>query len=148
MSLGLLPQLVATATMVMSIGFGIPTFRQDQEARRGGSASLKSASFRIGEFVQGLRIGFGLLPAGAKAEIDPPPSDTSRRVALSRAHGNGWECSCCIREVELDFVSDAYTGPILLSWDKLARFANGCRLRAGRQSASERFPWLAGRLAA
>ena len=50
------------------------------------------------------------------------------------------------REVTLDLVDDFFSGPILLSWQKLKIYSEECRRTLKRETFNEWFQWLAERM--
>jgi hypothetical protein len=50
------------------------------------------------------------------------------------------------REVTLDLVDDFFSGPILLSWQKLKVYSEECRRTLNRETFNEWFHWLAERM--
>jgi hypothetical protein len=47
------------------------------------------------------------------------------------------------REVTLDLVDDFFSGPILVSWQKLKIYSEECRHTLKRETFNEWFQWLA-----
>ena len=50
------------------------------------------------------------------------------------------------REVTIDLVDDFFSGPILLSWQKLKAHSEECRRTLNRETFNEWFHWLAERM--
>jgi len=147
MNAALVLQLVATAIMVVGIGFGLQNIRQYQAARRRESAILMLNSFQTGEFVHGLLIIFGMPPGVTKAQIDALPVDELRAFYVVLGTWERLGVLVFRGEVGMDLVDDAYSGPILLSWERLAEFIREFRAEVGRDTGFEWFQWLAERLA-
>ena len=50
------------------------------------------------------------------------------------------------REIDLEQVDDAFSGPIVLSWQKLGQYVSELRANLQRETAMEWFQWLAERM--
>jgi hypothetical protein len=49
-------------------------------------------------------------------------------------------------EVTIDMVDNAFSGPILFSWQKLERYVNDLRAELERETLFEWFQWLSDRI--
>jgi hypothetical protein len=146
MNLPLLLQLIATAIMIVGIAFGIQNIRQYQASRKRESAIMMLNSFQTSEFVRGLLFIFDLPEEAGKAEIDQLPAD--QFLALYMVIGT-WERLGVLvyrREIDLELVDDAFSGPIVQSWQKLGRYIQEFRAHLHRETAMEWFQWLAERM--
>jgi len=147
MNAALILQLVATVIMVVGIGFGLQNIRHYQAARRRESAILMLNSFQTGEFVHGLLIVLGMPVGVTKAQVDGLPVDELRAFYVVLGTWERLGVLVFRGEVGMDLVDDAYSGPILLSWERLADFIGEFRAELGRDTGFEWFQWLAERLA-
>ncbi|MCI0520832.1 MAG: DUF4760 domain-containing protein [Chloroflexi bacterium] len=132
--------------MIIGIVFGIQNIRQYQAARKRESAILLLNSFQTSDFVRGLLYIFDLPENAGKEQIDGLPED--HFLAIYMVLG-AWERLGVLvyrREIELVLVEDAYSGTIVLSWQKLARYITEFRSHLQRDSAFEWFQWLAERI--
>ena len=146
MNLPLLLQLIATVIMIIGIAFGIQNIRQYQASRARESAITMLNSFQTGDFVRGLLYIFDLPDGAGKALLDSLPED--RFLAIYMVMGT-WERLGVLvyrREIEMGLVDDAYSGPIIQSWRKLAVYIEEFRLYLQRETAFEWFQWLAERM--
>ena len=50
------------------------------------------------------------------------------------------------REVDIELVDDAFSGPIVQSWQKLGQYISELRAHLQRDTAMEWFQWLAERM--
>ena len=104
-------------------------------------------SFQSPSFTSALRRVLSL-PDGANAEkirevLGPDGEDAVYLVSLT------WESLGILlfrRELTLDVIDDFFSGPILLSWQKLKVYSEEWRIAQKRETGSEWFHWLAERM--
>lgn len=146
MNLPLILQLIATAIMIIGIGFGIQNIRQYQASRKRESAIVMLNSFQTSDFVRGLLYIFDLPEKAGKDVLDSQPED--HFLAIYMVMGT-WERLGVLvyrREIELRMVDEAYSGPIIQSWQKLEVYIQEFRAHIQRETAFEWFQWLAERI--
>lgn len=146
MALTLIFQIISTSAVILGIIFGILNLRNFQAMRKREAAILMLNSFQTNEFIKGLLYVLDLKHNPAKEEIDNLPQD--QYLAFYMLLGT-WERLGILvyrREIEISMVEDAYSGPILLSWDKLENYVSEIRAAWNRESAFEWFQWLAERV--
>ena len=146
MSIPLILQFVATAIMIIGIIFGIQNIRQYQAARKRESAIMMLNSFQTGDFVRGLLTILNFPDNVSKTAIDSLSGDDF--LALFMVLG-AWERLGVLvfrREIDIDLVDDAFSGPIVQSWQKLGQYIQEFRLNVQRDTAFEWFQWLAERM--
>src|SRR3989440_5919033 len=139
----LINAFAVTAALIFA-GVQISYYRQ----RRRREAMLELVrSFQSPAFTSALRQVLSL-PDGANAEkirevLGPDGEDAVYLVALT------WESLGILvfrREVTLDLIDDFFSGPILLSWQKLKVYSEEWRTAQKRETFSEWFHWLAERM--
>lgn len=146
MSIPLILQFVATAIMIIGIVFGIQNIRQYQAARKRESAIMMLNSFQTGDFVRGLLHIFDLPDQASKEHIDGLPADQFIDIYMVLG---AWERLGVLvyrREIDIDLVDDAFSGPIVQSWQKLGEYIEEFRAYVQRDTAFEWFQWLAERM--
>ena len=135
---------IAVTAGVIFAAVQITQYRQ----RRHRDAMLELVrSFQSPAFTSALRQVLSL-PDGANAEkirevLGPDGEDAVYLVSLT------WESLGILlfrREVTLDLIDDFFSGPILLSWQKLKVYAEEWRVALKRETGSEWFHWLAERM--
>jgi len=146
MNLPLTLQLIATAIMIIGIGFGIQNIRQYQASRKRESAILMLNSFQTSEFVRGLLCIFDLPENVNKAELDSLPIDQFLAVYMVMGTWERLGVLVYRGEIELGLVEDAYSGPVIQSWQKLEGYVLELRANLGQDTAMEWFQWLAERI--
>lgn len=116
--------------------------------RRQREAMLEPVrSFQSPAFTSALRRVLSL-PDGATAQkirevLGPDGEDAVYLVSLT------WESIGILlfrRELTLNLVDDFFSGPILLSWQKLRTYSEEWRKTLNRETGSEWFHWLAERM--
>lgn len=146
MELSNLIQIVSTLAMTLGIVFGILNLRNFQAMRKREAAILMLNSFQTMEFVRGLLYIFEL-PNGATSEdLESLPEE--KYMAIYLVLGT-WERLGILvhrKEIPIDLVDDAFSGPIIQSWDKLGNFVEAFRARVNRETGFEWFQWLAERM--
>ena len=93
--------------------------------------------------MRGLLLIFDLPNGINKADIDRLPKEDF--LALYHVVGT-WERLGILvfrREIPLELVDDAYSGPIIQSWETLGKYILEFRKRLQRETAFEWFQWLA-----
>ncbi len=146
MQLSLIFQIISTSAVILGIIFGILNLRNFQKMRKREAAILMLNSFQTNEFVRGLLLVFGLPDEVSKSDIDALPKDDY--LALYILLGT-WERLGILvyrNEIPLDLVDDAFSGPILISWQKLQSFIGQFRKNVQRDTGFEWFQWLAERM--
>ena len=146
MNLSLIIQLISTTAVILGIIFGILNLRNFQAMRKREAAILMLNSFQTNDFVKGLLLLFDLPNGITKTEVDKLPAD--QFLALYMVIGT-WERLGILvyrREIELDLVDDAYSGPIIQSWQTLENYIQEFREHIKRDTAFEWFQWLAERM--
>jgi Domain of unknown function (DUF4760) len=138
--------LIATTIMIVGIAFGIQNIRQYQAARKRESAIVMLNSFQTNDFLRGLMCIFDLPDNASKTQIDQLPQD--QFLAIYMVLGT-WERLGVLvfrHEIDLDLVDDAFSGPIIQSWQKLGLYVKEFRAFVRRDTALEWFQWLAERM--
>ena len=146
MNLALIAQVISTTAVVLGIIFGILNLWNFQRMRKRESAILMLNSFQTNEFVRGLLLVFSLPDKIEKAEIDALPKDDYLAVYLMLGTWERLGILVYRKEIPMDLVDDAFSGPILISWQKLHIFVKQFREQLGRQTGFEWFQWLAERM--
>lgn len=146
MSLDSIADLVAAVTLVIGLAFAIVQLRYFRLAREREVALELVHSFQTPAFAKGL---FLL----AQLPDDCTPDEMSER--LGSADENifvlltTWESLGVLvyhGEVSLDLVDDFFSGAIVVSWRKLARYVTHMREQLERDTYYEWFQYLAERM--
>src|SRR5262249_34659374 len=139
-------QLIETIAVSVGVVFAIVQVRQIQRERARDSALELLHSFQTPEFAKAGVLTYALPDGLTKAEIESRLGD---EFHLDIAMTPTWESIGILvfrREVHLDVVSDFFSGPIILSWQKLGNHFRAERKASGRETIGEWFEWLRDRL--
>ena len=139
--------VIKTISVVIGILYGIIQLRQYQSDRRRESALLVLNSFQTPNFMRGLmevvQMPDGLDMRGVRdhlgdnLEVAMSVLLTFERIGVLVFQG----------ELTLDIVDDALSGPIMISWQKLAETVEEIRTAQNRETSFEWYQWLAERMA-
>ena len=147
MDIGTLANLINAMAVTAGVIFAAAQIR-DYRQRRQREAMLELVrSFQSPAFTSALRRVLSL-PDGADTQkirevLGPDGEDAVYLVSLT------WESLGVLvfhREVTLDLVDDFFSGPIVLSWQKLNVYSEEWRRTLNRETGNEWFHWLAERM--
>src|SRR5437763_9205650 len=147
MDISTLANLINAIAVTAGVIFAAAQIRQYRQRRQRDAMLELVRSFQSPAFTAALRRVLSL-PDGADAAkirelLGPDGEDAIYLVSLT------WESLGVLvfrREVTLDLVDDFFSGPILLSWQKLNIYSEGWRHTLNRETGNEWFHWLAERL--
>jgi hypothetical protein len=146
MDIGLTFQIISTTIMVIGVVFGLANLYNFQLARKREAAIMMLNSFQTTDFVKGLLSILALPDNVSKEEIEKLTEEkflsiyvvigTWERLGILVHHG----------EISIELVDDAFSGPVIQSWQKLGEYIQGFRNELQRETAFEWFQWLAERM--
>lgn len=146
MDLNIVFQTIATLVMVSGVVFSLINLRNFQTSRKRESAILMLNSFQTNDFVKGLLLIFDLPDDADKKFIDKLPYEQYLSIYMVLGTWERLGILVYRREMDLDLVDDAFSGPIIQSWQKLKKYILEFRARVKRETAFEWFQWLAERM--
>jgi hypothetical protein len=147
MDISTIANLINAIAVTGGLIFAGVQIRQYRERKHRETMLELVRSFQSPAFTSALRRVMSL-PDGANAEkirevLGPDGEDAVYLVSLT------WESMGILLfrgEVTLDLIDDFYSGPILLSWQKLKTYSEDWRQELKRDTGSEWFHWLAERM--
>jgi len=147
MDLSTLANLINAFAVTTGVIFAAAQIGYYRQRRRRDAMLELVRSFQSPAFTSALR-RVQSLPDGADTErirevLGPDGEDVVYLVSIT------WETLGILvfhREVTLDLVDDFFSGPILLSWQKLKIYSAECRRTLKRETFNEWFQWLAARM--
>ena len=146
MNLSLIFQIISTVIMIVGVVFGLLNLYNFQLMRKREAAVMMLNSFQTTDFVKGLLYIFDLPDDIEKETFDKLPED--KYLAIYIVLGT-WERLGILvhrNEISIDLVDDAFSGPIIQSWQKLGNFVIEFRRQVQRDTAFEWFQWLVERM--
>ena len=145
MELSLLLDLITAVAVVLGILFGLLQLRHYHLSREQEADLFLLNSFQTGEFFQGILIIHELPNELTKSEIEDRVGDEIRLVYLVMSTWDSIGILVFKHEVSIDMVIDAYSGSIVISWQRLKTYVADLREDLQRQTTFEWFQWLAER---
>lgn len=146
MELSLILDILSATAVILGILFGLIQLRHYHLSREREAALFLLNSFQTVEFINGVYI-IQELPIGlTKNEIEDKLGKEIKSVYLVMST---WESIGMLvhnREITFDMVNDAYSGPIIFSWQRLEKYVTGIRNTLQRETTFEWFQWLAERM--
>lgn len=147
MDLSTVANLANAIAVTAGVIFAVVQIRQYRRRQQRETMLELVRSFQSPAFTSALRRVLSL-PDGATLEqiqevLGPDGEDAVYLVSLT------WESIGLLlfrRELTMDLIDDFYSGPILLSWQKLHVYAEEWRQGMKRETGQEWFHWLADRM--
>ncbi len=147
MDVSTIANLINALAVTAGVIFAAAQIRYYRQRRQREAMLELVRSFQSPAFTSALRRVLSL-PDGADAQrirevLGPDGEDAVYLVSLT------WESLGVLvfrREVTLDLVDDFFSGPILLSWQKLKVYSEEWRRTLNRETGNEWFHWLAERM--
>jgi hypothetical protein len=147
MDISTIANLINAIAVTAGVIFAAAQIRQYRQRRQRDAMLELVRSFQSPAFTAALRRVLSL-PDGANAKtvrevLGPNGEDAVYLVSLT------WESLGVLvfrREVTLDLVDDFFSGPLLISWQKLKVYSEEWRRTLKRETGNEWFHWLAERM--
>jgi hypothetical protein len=130
----------------MGIFFGLIQLRQYRISRKRESTLYLVKSMQTKEFVSGLWIIQGLRDGITKLQLEQEMGDKLESIIFVMSM---WETIGILlfhHEITIELVDEAFSGPIIFSWQKLERYIHDFREETGRETHFEWFQWLSDRM--
>lgn len=146
MTIETIAQLLSAAAVTAGVILALVQLRQFRQLRERTSAMELLHSFQTPEFAKAIVLVYGLPDGLSRDEIIERLGDD---LHLVYAMTTTWESLGVLvfrREISLDMVADFFSGPIVLSWQKLQNYFREEREKMGRPTIGEWFEWLRDRL--
>jgi hypothetical protein len=138
--------VIKTVSVIIGVVYGMIQLRQYKSDRRREAALLVLNSFQTPNFMRGLmevvQMPDGLDMKGVRDHLgDNLEIAMSVLLTFERIGVLVFQ-----RELTLDIVDDALSGPIMISWSKLAKTVTEIRDAQNRETSFEWYQWLAERM--
>jgi hypothetical protein len=133
--------------VIVAVAFGIQQLRSLAAVRRREAAFALMQSLQTPQVLRGMLL-IDKMPDGLTlADINALPQEQQESLVGLLGVWESLGVLVFEREVSLDVVDDFFSGTILQSWRKLARYVEDLRRHTGRDTRWEWFQWLAERMA-
>jgi hypothetical protein len=146
MDLATVLNLITTLTVILGVVFGLIQLRQYQRDRKREGALLVVHSLQTREFLAGLNELLAIPDGLGKPALEQLVGDVIGKIHLVTATWERVGILVFHRELPLDVVDDAFSGPIMVSWKKLEQYVHDLRAEQNRETWLEWFQWLAERM--
>jgi hypothetical protein len=146
MELNLVLEVISTVAVIIGIIFGLNQLRQYRLSRKGDSAQHLLNSYTSSDYVKGIWIILSLPDGLTKKEIEERVGEEINLIYLVMSTWESIGILVFHHEFTMDMVDDAYSGPIVVSWQKLELYVTEMRKEHQRETMFEWFQWLADRM--
>ena len=139
-------EIISSSMIVLGLTIGLLQLRQYHLARKREAATLLLNSYRTKDFLHGIALIVDLDPGMTKSSIDGALDQDVEYLYLVMS---AWESLGILlfhREVTIDLIDEAHSGPILVSWNKLEGYVTDLRRELDRDTMFEWFEWLVDRM--
>lgn len=146
MSIEVISQIVEALAVAVGVVFAIIQVKQHKYNKRREAAMVLLHSFQTPSFARALNLVYKLPDGLLKSQIEEKLGD---EFHLVYALMTTWESLGILvyrGEIELDMIDDFFSGPIIISWNKLKGHIIEERSLLGRDTIEEWFQWLTERL--
>jgi len=147
MDISTLANLINAIAVTAGVIFAAAQIREFRRQRRRQSMYTLVQTFQSADFTKALHriidLPDNLDRAAIRAEVGPEGEDAIYFVTTT------WETIGVLvfqKELTLDLVDDFFSGPLIISWRKLARYLEDVRMERHRDTLFEWFQWLAERM--
>jgi hypothetical protein len=147
MDISTIANLINAIAVTAGVIFAAAQIRQYRQRRQRDAMLELVRSFQSPAFTAALRRVLSLPDGADSAKIrevlGPDGEDAVYLVSLT------WESLGVLvyrRQVTLDLVDDFFSGPLLISWQKLKVYSEEWRRTLNRETGNEWFHWLAERM--
>ena len=146
LDLGTLAELVSAIAVVIGLVFAVVQLRQFRRAQEREACLALLRSYQTRTLARALLLLFALPDGLGKAEVE---ARIGGEMATLYAMMTTWESLGILvqrGQLDLAMVDDFFSGPIVLSWQRLQRYVVEQRQQLARATIWEWFQWLAERM--
>jgi Domain of unknown function (DUF4760) len=147
MDLSTLANLTNAIAVTAGVIFAAIQIRQYRQSRQRDSMAALVRSFQTPSFAHALRRVSSLPDRVPREQISQLLGDNGEDHVYSLL--TSWEALAILlyhKEVTIDLVDDFFSGPIIVTWQKLSRYIEETRVEANRETYFEWVQWLAERM--
>ena len=146
MQLSVIIDIISVSVLILGLVFGLIQLRQYRLSQNREASLHLLNSFQTTDFLHGIWI-IQELPAGlSKKEIEERVGSDIRLILLVISNWESLGILVFNREITIEMVDDAYSAPIIVSWQKLEKYITDMRNDLKRNTPFEWFQWLVDRM--
>jgi hypothetical protein len=142
MSIEVISQIVEAFAVVVGVGFAIIQIKQYKLNKRREAALVLLHSFQTPSFAKALNLVYKLPDGLSKRQIEDQLGDDFHLVYALMTTWESLGILVYRGEIDLDMIDDFFSGPIIISWNKLKGHIIEERSFLGRDTIEEWFQWL------
>jgi len=146
MSIEVISQIVEAFAVVVGVGFAIIQVKQYKLNKRREAALVLLHSFQTPSFAKALNLVYKLPDGLSKSQIEDQLGDDFHFVYALMTTWESLGILVYRGEIDLDMIDDFFSGPIIISWNKLKGHIIEERSLLCRDTIEEWFQWLMERL--
>lgn len=146
MSIEVISQIVEAFAVMVGVGFAIIQVKQYKLNKRREAALVLLHSFQTPSFAKALNLVYKLPDGLSRKQIEEQLGDDFHLVYALMTTWESLGILVYRGEIDLDMIDDFFSGPIIISWNKLRAHIIEERSLLGRDTIEEWFQWLMERL--
>ena len=143
MDTSLLFDIFTMGTVIAGVVFAGLEIRHMNKAREHANMMALISSFTSPEFNQALLLVFEMPEGLSKKEVEKHLGEDVKGIYTILSTIESFGVLLYRGEVTIDILDDFFSGPIVLTWQKLNRYIEELRLENNRDTISEWVQWLA-----
>ena len=146
MQLSVIIDIISVSVLTLGLVFGLIQLRQYRLSHKREASLILLNSFQTTDFLHGIWIIQELPVSLSKIEIEERVGSDIRLILLVMSIWESLGILVFNREMTIDMVDEAYSGPIMFSWQKLEKYITDMRNDLKRNTPFEWFQWLVDRM--
>ena len=139
--------VISTAAVVIGVAFAGFELRMSRRQRAREAELLLARSYQTPEFMRALDLVVDLPDALTKSKLEALSDADQQSIGYWLGAMESIGVLVHNDELSIDRVEDFMSGPIVVSWEKLAPYVKARRRTLQRETMHEWFQWLAERIA-
>ena len=147
MTLPIVLSLISTTAIVTGVVFAMLQLLHMNRQRTRESALQMVHSFRTPEFLEAINIVFELPEGLSRREIEERIGDKVSCLLVLFGSFESLGILVYRRDIDIDMVEDFFSGVLVLSGRKLARYVDDYRKAGNRETYYEWYQWLSEQVA-
>ena len=146
MQLPIIISAITCSAIVVSVVFAWIQIQGMKKQRIREGELLLARSFQTPEFMKAMGIVMHLPDGLSKKEVEEKCGEKIELVLLWLGTWESLGILVFRHEISIDLIDDFFSGPVIISWNKLKRYAEEDRKELQRDTMHEWFQWLAERM--